>query len=284
MLTITIITVAYNSEKTIADTLKSVSNQTYPHIEHIVVDGGSKDNTLSIVQKFKHITKTISEPDYGVYDAMNKGLRMATGDVIGFLNSDDIYADNMVLERIANVFELKNIDSLYSDLDFFENHADNVVRVWNAGLVKRRRFLYGWMPPHPTFFCKKSVYDRFGTFDIAFKQSADYELMLRLIYRHGISMHYMQGVSIKMRTGGLSNATFKNRWRAIHEDAFAWRKNGLQPYFFTAWLKPLAKLEQFKSIYRALRIFKQQAGHIYNKTSKPILTEKTQRVGMEFTH
>ena len=139
MLTITIITVAYNSEKTIADTLRSVSKQTYPHIEHIIVDGGSKDNTMSVVREFKHITKTISEPDYGVYDAMNKGLRMATGNVIGFLNSDDIYADDMVLERIANVFESKDIDSLYSDLDFFENHADNVVRVWNAGLVKPRR-------------------------------------------------------------------------------------------------------------------------------------------------
>lgn len=284
MLTITIITVAYNSEKTIADTLQSVSEQTYPHIEHIVIDGGSKDNTLSIIRGFKHVTKIVSEPDYGVYDAMNKGLQHATGDIIGFLNSDDIYADSMVLERIANVFELKNTDSLYSDLEFFAENANNVVRVWNAGLVKRKRFLYGWMPPHPTFFCKKEVYERFGKFDVTFKQSADYELMLRLLYRHGISMHYMQGVSVKMRAGGLSNASFKNRWRANQEDAFAWRKNGLQPYFFTALMKPLVKLEQFKSVYRALRIFKQQAGHIYYKTSKPILKEQNQPVVIELTH
>ena len=281
MLTITIITVAYNSQKTIADTLKSVSEQTYPYIEHIVVDGGSKDNTLAIVNGFQHIKKVISEPDNGVYDAMNKGLRHATGDIVGFLNSDDIYADNMVLERIANVFELKDIHSLYSDLEFFENNPNNVVRVWNAGLVKRRRFLYGWMPPHPTFFCKRSIYERFGMFDLTFKQSADYELMLRLIYRHGISMHYLQGVSVKMRAGGLSNASFKNRWRANQEDAFAWRKNGLKPYFFTVKLKPLAKLEQFKSVYRALRIFKQKVSQLYKASSKPILKDKNQSVGIE---
>ena len=284
MLKITIITVAYNSEKTIMETLQSVHSQTYPNIEHIVVDGGSKDSTLSIVGRFRHITKTISEPDYGIYDAMNKGLRMATGDIIGFLNSDDIYADDLVLERIANVFELKNTDSLYSDLEYFDNNANNVVRVWNAGLVKRKRFLYGWMPPHPTFFCKKHVYERFGTFDLAFRQSADYELMLRLLYRHGISMHYLQGVSVKMRTGGLSNASFKNRWRANQEDSFAWRKNGLKPYFFTSLMKPLVKLEQFKAFYRGLRIFKQQAGRIYEPISEPTMAVKNQHATIELTH
>ena len=259
MLTITIITVAYNSEKTIRDTLLSVSQQTYPHIEHIVVDGGSKDTTLAIVQEFPHIHKVISESDNGVYDAMNKGLKLATGDIIGFLNSDDMYADNYALERIAQVFELKNTDSLYSDLEFFKEHPDNVVRVWNAGLIKRRRFLYGWMPPHPTFFVKKEVYQRFGHFDLAFKQSADYELMLRFLYLHGISSHYLQGISLKMRVGGLSNASLKNRWEANREDQFAWRKNALKPYAFTVFLKPLVKLEQFQMMYRVFRLFKKRA-------------------------
>jgi glycosyltransferase involved in cell wall biosynthesis len=280
MITISIITVAYNSEKTIRDTLLSVSQQTHANIEHIVIDGGSKDATLAIIKEFPHIQKVVSEPDSGVYDAMNKGLRLATGDVIGFLNSDDIYADNRALERIAQVFELKNTDSLYSDLEFFEGNADNVVRIWNAGLIKRRRFLYGWMPPHPTFFVKKEVYQRFGVFDLAFKQSADYELMLRFLYLHGISSHYLQGISLKMRVGGLSNASFKNRWAANREDRFAWRKNALQPYFFTVFFKPIAKLEQFQMMYRVLRVFKQRALPI-PANGLPMMEERA--VGMELS-
>lgn len=258
MITISIVTVTYNSEHTIRDTLLSVSQQTNKNIEHIIVDGGSKDNTLAILAEFPHVSKIISERDYGIYDAMNKGLNIATGDVIGFLNSDDIYADDKVLDRVANVFELKNVSSLYSDLEFFEGTADNIVRVWNAGALQRRRFLFGWMPPHPTFFVRKNVYKNLGTFDVKFRQSADYELMLRFLYRHGISSHYLQGTSIKMRVGGASNASFKNRWQANNEDEFAWRHNALKPYFFTLWLKPLIKLEQFKLNYRRLRIVKQK--------------------------
>jgi glycosyltransferase len=253
MFTITIITVTRNSEQTVRDTLLSVSRQTYPHIEHIIVDGASNDQTLQIVSKFPHVKKVISEPDYSVYDAMNKGLRAATGDVIGFLNSDDVYADNLVIERIARVFELKNTDSLYSDLQFFEGNSENIIRDWQAGFASRRDFLFGWMPPHPTFFAKKSVYDRFGHFNIAFKLSADYELMLRFMYRHGISSHYLQGVTVKMRAGGMSNASFKNRMIANREDAFAWHKNALKPYFFTTWLKPLVKLSQFKLFKRSYK-------------------------------
>jgi glycosyltransferase involved in cell wall biosynthesis len=283
---ITIITVAYNSEKTIADTLRSVQTQTYPNIEHIVIDGGSKDNTLSVVNRFGHIKKVVSEPDYGVYDAMNKGLALATGDVIGFLNSDDIYADDMVIERIANTFALRNVDSLYSDLEFFQGYSENVTRVWIAGLIKRTRFLYGWMPPHPTFFVKKRVYDKFGGFDIGFRQSADYELMLRLLYRHGITSHYLQGVSIKMRVGGLSNASFKNRWRANQEDGFAWRKNSLEPHFFTVWMKPLVKLEQFKSFYRTMRVFKQRT-HVtpyWPQPEQQAMILEEQPIAVELAH
>ena len=258
MLTISIITVTYNSEHTIRDTLLSVSQQTNKNIEHIIVDGGSKDNTLAILAEFPHVSKIISERDYGLYDAMNKGLQLATGDVIGFLNSDDIYADDKVLDRVTNVFELKNVSSLYSDLEYFEGNPDNVVRVWNAGSIERCRFLYGWMPPHPTFFVKRNVYTNFGNFDLKFRQSADYELMLRLLYRHGISSHYLQGISIKMRVGGASNATLKNRINANNEDTFAWTHNALRPYFFTLWLKPFIKLEQFKLNYRRLRLAKQK--------------------------
>ena len=280
MLKISIITVAYNSGKTIHQTLRSVARQTYPNIEHIVVDGGSKDNTMDIVRGFKHLTKVVSEKDYGIYDGMNKGLALATGDIVGFLNSDDIYADDMVLERVANVFELKDVDSLYSDLSFFEGEENNIKRIWNAGLIKRNRFLFGWMPPHPTFFAKKSIYDRFGGFDINFRQSADYELMLRFLYRHGISSHYLMGTAVKMRMGGASNASLGNRWRANREDRFAWKKNALMPHFFTIWMKPLAKLEQFQAFYRGLRIFKQQVDKTYQFTERPISAgDKTMEVG-----
>lgn len=263
MLKISIITVAYNSEKTIRETLQSIARQTYPNIEHIVVDGGSVDGTMDIVRGFKHIKKVVSEKDYGIYDGMNKGLALASGDIVGFLNSDDMYADDMVIERIANVFELKNVESLYSDLSFFSGTENNITRVWNAGLIKRKRFLFGWMPPHPTFFAKKSVYDRFGGFDINFRQSADYELMLRLLYRHGISAHYLMGTSVKMRMGGASNASLGNRWKANREDRFAWSKNALKPHFYTIWMKPLAKLEQFQAVYRGLRLFKNEVNKTY---------------------
>lgn len=269
MLKISIITVAFNSEKTIRATLQSIARQTYPNVEHIVVDGGSTDGTMDIVRGFKHVKKSISERDYGIYDGMNKGLALATGDVVGFLNSDDIYVDDSVLERVASVFELKNVDSLYSDLAFFEEKENNITRVWNAGLIKRKRFLFGWMPPHPTFFAKKSVYERFGGFDINFRQSADYELMLRLLYRHGISSHYLMGTSVKMRTGGASNVSLANRWRANREDRFAWRKNALEPHFFTIWMKPLAKIQQFQAVYRGLRFFKNSINVTYQFTDEP---------------
>ncbi len=280
MLKISIITVAYNSEETIGGTLRSVANQNYPNIEHIVVDGGSKDSTMDIVRSFPHVALAVSERDRGIYDAMNKGLSLATGDVVGFLNSDDIYADSEVLERVANVFELKSVDSLYSDLAFFKDHEANITRVWNAGLIKRKRFLFGWMPPHPTFFARKSVYDRFGGFDINFRQAADYELMLRFLYRHGISSHYLMGTSVKMRVGGASNASLGNRWRANREDRFAWEKNALEPHFFTIWMKPLAKLQQFQAVYRWLRFFKNTAVN----TTYPFIEEPRHRVGetMEF--
>ncbi|NJN33041.1 MAG: glycosyltransferase [Saprospiraceae bacterium] len=255
---ISIITVSYNSGKTIADTLESVAKQTFKDVEHIIVDGASKDDTLDIVRSFNHIAKVRSEPDRGIYDAMNKGLEMASGEIIGFLNSDDMYAHEGVLEQIAKTFEFKNVDTVYSDLHFFKNSTDNIVRVWKAGATNRQRFLGGWMPPHPTFFAKKSVYDRFGVFDAAFKQSGDYELMLRFLYKHGVSTHYMQGVSILMRAGGQTGATVKNRVRANKEDAFAWDKNGLKRYWYTLYLKPMLKIEQLRFFYRKWRAVRQR--------------------------
>ncbi|HZF62996.1 MAG TPA: glycosyltransferase family 2 protein [Chitinophagaceae bacterium] len=243
---ISIITVTYNSSATIADTLKSVRSQTYPNIEHIVVDGYSTDNTLAIVKSFPHVSKCISEKDAGIYDAMNKGLKLATGDIIGILNSDDMYADEDVLMKVAEEFSSGDVDTLYGDLHYVHPHnTDKVVRVWKSGNFAKSSFHYGWMPPHPTFFVRKEVYDTVGLFNISLKTAADYELMLRILYKHGYNANYLPHVMVKMRAGGISNGSLKKRWTANKEDRMAWRLNGLQPYFFTLYMKPLRKIFQF---------------------------------------
>ncbi len=244
-MTITIITVAYNSAHTIANTLQCIQNQSYNKIEHIVVDGNSSDNTFNIINNYPHVSQTISEPDNGVYFAMNKGLEMAQGDIIGILNSDDIYATPYIIEKVAAFFMSSDIDGVYGDLDYI-NNKNKVVRNWRSGAYSRNKFLQGWMPPHPTFFVRKSVYDKFGGFNTNLKNSADYELMLRLMYKHKIKMGYIPEVMVKMKTGGLSNANFFNRVRANKEDKLAWGINGLKPSLYFRWVKPIRKLLQFK--------------------------------------
>jgi len=243
---ISIITTAYNSASTIADTLTSVATQDYPNIEHIIVDGASHDKTISIVNSFLHIQKIISEKDNGIYDAMNKGLAVSTGEIIGFLNSDDFYVSPDIISSIANQMAQDQSDALYADLVYVhQKNTNRILRTWRAGKFKAGKFLFGWMPPHPTFFVRKAIYDRFGGFNTALKSSADYELMLRFLYKHQIKVSYLPKVIIKMRAGGVSNASLSNRLRANKEDRAAWRLNHLDPYIFTAVLKPLRKLTQF---------------------------------------
>ncbi len=243
---VSIITSSFNSALTIRDTLESISTQDYPNIEHLIIDGGSTDNTIEIVNEYKHITKIITEKDDGIYDAMNKGIKLATGDIIGILNSDDFYVNNTVISNIVNLFKTSKAQSLYADLDYV-NAIDKtkVVRKWKAGEFHPNKFHYGWMPPHPTFFVRKEIYDKHGLFDPNFSSSADYELMLRFLIKHKISLVYLPEVIVHMRTGGQSNASFKNRLHANREDALAWKHNGLNPYFFTTYLKPLRKIKQF---------------------------------------
>lgn len=243
---ISIITATYNSEKTIADTLRSVAEQNYPNIEHIIIDGASKDNTLVIVEKYPHVKKVISEPDKGIYDAMNKGIQMASGDIIGILNSDDFYPDNKIIEKVVNTINNYNIESIYGDLNYVsENNPEKIVRTWKAKDFRKENFLKGWMPPHPTFFVKKEVYHKLGAFDLDLKSSADYELMLRFLYKHNVSTAYIPEVLVHMRAGGQSNASIKNRLLANKEDMLAWTKNGLKPKFYTTYLKPIRKIGQF---------------------------------------
>lgn len=243
---ITIITVAYNSAATIYQTLLSVSKQCYHNIEHIVIDGGSTDETLQIVRSFPHVSKVISEKDSGIYDAMNKGIRLATGDVIGFLNSDDVYTHNEVICKVAEQFVTKKSDTLYGDLQYVDTKdEERVLRNWVSGRFKKESFKFGWMPPHPTFFVRRNVLEKVGGFNLALKSASDYELMLRILYKNNCSTTYLPEVMVKMRAGGASNGSIKKRLLANQEDRMAWKLNNLHPYFFTLYMKPLRKVAQY---------------------------------------
>lgn len=229
---ITIITSTYNSEKTVKDTFDSILNQTYKDIELLVIDGKSKDKTLEIVRhyekKFQGRLKYISESDKGIYDAMNKGIRMATGDVVGILNSDDLYMDNKVLEDIANAFIQSNVDGIYGNLIFVEeNDTKKVVRTWKGSQYKPESFLNGWHPAHPTFYVRREVYEKYGVFDISFDVSADFELMLRFIEKHRISNLYLDRTLIRMRMGGESTGSIKKIITGNKNVLRAFEKNGL---------------------------------------------------------
>ena len=244
---VSIITITYNSAETIEDTIQSVLSQDYPNVEYIIVDGASKDSTLEIVERYRSsISKIISERDKGIYDAMNKGVTLATGDVIGILNSDDFYADSKVISDIVRTMQSANSDACYADLVYVDRvETSKVIRSWKSGEYRHGDFLRGWMPPHPTFFVKRSRYERHGLYSMELKSAADYELMLRFIHKHRVSMAYLPRVITKMRAGGQSNVTIKNRWKANKEDRLAWKMNGLQPGFLTLIRKPLSKLIQY---------------------------------------
>lgn len=245
---ISVITITYNSEKTVEDTIKSVVAQDFPNLEYLIIDGMSKDKTLQVVGKYNaYIDKVVSEKDKGLYDALNKGIKTATGEVIGMLHSDDIYANNQVISKVAQQFAIDpQLEAVYADLVFVDrNDTNKVLRTWKAGEYKEDAFKKGWMPPHPTFFVKKSVYDRFGGFNLDLKLSADYELMLRFIHKEKIKVAYLPEIIVKMRMGGISNTSFFVKLKANLEDKKAWKLNGVKPGWFTTLRKPLKKLGQY---------------------------------------
>jgi len=239
--------VTYNSAATIEQTIQSVTGQSYTDIEYIIVDGCSKDDTLKIAERYKDkIAKIVSEPDKGLYDALNKGIAMATGEVIGLLHSDDFYVDSDVVKKYAQLFEKDRPDAAYSDLYYVDKtDTSKIVRKWKSGKYHQNAFINGWMPPHPTFFVKREVYKKYGHFNLDFKSAADYELMLRFIQKNKISLSYLPEFTVKMRVGGKSNVTVQNRINANLEDRRAWKINGLKPRFYTLYLKPLRKILQF---------------------------------------
>lgn len=243
---VSIITATYNSAATVADTLHSIQKQTYPAIEHIIIDGLSNDNTLQIVSGFNHVQQVISEKDTGIYDAMNKGITYATGDIIGILNSDDFYPGENIIEEVVKIFNTTNCDALYGDLVFVDSVQTNkIYRKWIAGSYSDQLFLKGWMPPHPTFFVRKEIYNQYGKFNTTLKSSADYELMVRLLYLHKIKVGYLHGTLVHMRIGGQSTKSLSNRLKANYEDYQAWRLNSLKPKWYTLLLKPIRKIKQF---------------------------------------
>lgn len=246
---ISIVTATYNSGRTVRDTLDSIAKQQYADVEHIIVDGLSKDDTLAVVKQFSHVAKVLSEKDNGIYDAMNKGLQLATGDIIGILNSDDFYTSSTVLSKVAAAFEDPSVEAVYGDLQYVkQDNVELVIRTWKAGVFQRKNLYYGWMPPHPTFFVRRHVYEKAGMFNTTLRSAADYELMLRFLLKHNIHLCYIPEVLVRMRAGGISNVSLKHRIKANREDAMAWKLNDLKPYFFTMWLKPLRKVFQFNPI------------------------------------
>ena len=219
---VSIITSVFNNEKHIEDAINSVLSQTYSNIEYIIIDGNSKDNTKKIIEKYlDKIDIFVSEPDRGIYDGLNKGILKATGDIIGFLHSDDIYYDNRVIEKVVKAFE-KNTDGVYGDLVYIKD--DKVIRYWRSGEFNINKLKKGWMPPHPTLFLKKSIYEKYGLFDLNFKIAGDYDFILRIL-KNNINLKYIPEILYKMRIGGASNKNIKNIIQKSKEDLKALRKN-----------------------------------------------------------
>ena len=247
MINISIITAVFNAADTIEDCLKSLHSQSHKEIEHIIIDGASTDGTLEVIRHYAgSIARIVSEPDRGLYDALNKGISLATGNVVGVLHSDDIYADNNVLSKVAAVFEDESVDSSYGDLQYVgRENPDKIIRHWKSCTYNDKLFRRGWMPPHPTFFVRREIYQRHGLFNLDLGTAADYELMLRFLLRYGISTQYIPEVLVKMRTGGKSNASIISRIKANRKDREAWRVNGLRPLPWTLMMKPLSKLSQY---------------------------------------
>ena len=247
---ISIITATYNSEVTLSSCMTSVLQQSYQNIEYVIIDGNSEDKTLELVKQhqlqFPQIEfKILSEPDNGIYDALNKGVQLATGKVIGFVHSDDILADNQIISKLANQFDKENVDGVYGDLQYVDkNNIGKIIRYWkstdfNASLLKK-----GWMPAHPTLFLKKEVYEKHGEFNLNFKISADYDFMLRILKDDSLKFTYLPNVITKMRVGGASNRSIKNIIQKTKEDYRAVRLNNIGGWYLI-FLKNISKVRQF---------------------------------------
>ena len=244
---ISIVTVAFNAAHTIADTLESVAAQTHPDIEHIVVDGASADDTLEVVKRHgKRVAKLISEPDQGIYDAMNKGLRLATGEVIGFLNADDVYADTGVLKRVSASMERDGLDALFGDAEFVSpRHPERPMRRYRSERFRPDRIAWGWMPAHPTLFLRRRLYERFGLFRTDYRIAGDFELVARMFHGGSLRYRHLPQVLVRMRTGGISTGGWRNTLLLNREVLRACRENGIPTSLLKILSKYPAKLLEF---------------------------------------
>ena len=248
---ISIITATYNSAETINDTIKSVLCQTNKDFEYIIVDGGSTDETIDIVKsyesEFSGRLKWVSEKDKGIYDAMNKGIKMASGDIIGILNSDDYYTSDDILQTIADAFKCQNVDAIYGDIHFIKDGVpDKCVRYYSSRLFSPFWLRFGFMPAHPSFYCKREVFDKSGLYRLDYKIGSDYEMMVRLFRKHKISSRYVPKDFVTMRTGGASNSNLQSRLTLIKEDVKACRDNGIYTNELFICLKFLYKIFEFR--------------------------------------
>lgn len=247
MLRVSIVTICFNSVDTIENTIESVLNQNYPNIEYIIIDGSSQDGTKEIINNYSsQIATFISEPDSGLYDAMNKGIKASTGDIIGFINSDDMLSNKSVIRKIVKCFEESNANIVYGDKKYVKRYKlDQTVRYWRAGTYRNGKFQNGWMPPHLSTYIKKSLYDKYGLFRTDLKIAADYELLLRFIVKYKNIPVYLPTVIAVMRQGGISNSSIKNRLQSLREVYISWKLNDLEVSPLIVFMKPFRKVLQF---------------------------------------
>lgn len=240
---VSIITVVRNGKKTIADAIGSVLSQTYEDIEYIVVDGSSTDGTIEIIQSYEDkVTKFLSEPDQNLYDAMNKGITLATGDIVGILNSDDFYIDKFVVEKVVKKFKENNVDCVYADLVFVKpSNLNRTVRYYDSSKFNSSKFAYGWMPAHPTFFVKRNIYKMYGVFRTDLKIAADFDILVRFMFTHRISYSYIPEVLVKMRVGGISTS-LSSVWINSREQLQACKNNNIDTNLFKILSKYFSKL------------------------------------------
>ena len=241
---ISVITISYNAEDTIEKTLKSIENQSYNNIEHIIIDGGSKDSTLEICNSFSHEAKIKSELDNGVYDAFNKGLKLATGDVVGFLNADDTFYNENSIQDIVDAFSNNETDIVYGNLDYV-NEESKVIRNWISRPYEKGLLKKAWKIAHPSFYCKKEVYDRLGGYNDSFKIAGDFELCLRFLEINQVPSFYLNKKLVKMLVGGISNSGLKSKWIIFKEDLRAFKINNISVNPVLFFLYKLKKIKQF---------------------------------------
>lgn len=236
---ISVITVCYNAEETVENTILSVLSQDYPNVEYIIIDGASKDGTLEIVERYRdRLAQWVSEPDKGIYDAMNKGIALATGDIIGLLNADDIYAHTGVLSEVAAAMRSESLDAVYADVDYFDGaHPDKAVRHYSSAYFKPSRMAWGFVPAHPTLFLRREIYQKFGYFKTNYRIAGDYDLIARIFKDGTLRYRYLPKVLVRMRLGGASTRSWHSMLRQNTEVIRACHENGI----YTNWLMILAK-------------------------------------------